>query len=156
MRMFEAAAIPTDNLRFQAENSTNKVLRSTAAKRKQDSANDYNSLFSRMEKIKPIAGGNKSAQAAAATGQNSMIDTSNVNGNKAAVPVPDELEALMQVGNNNCNGQEDAEMRDEGDDKENVAANLNASSQEYLDMVERKGLVVVNDETHEPVEVCTG
>ena len=104
MRMFEAAAIPTDNLRFQAENSTTKVLRSTAAKRKQDSADAYNQLFSRMEKVKPIAGDNKSssAQAAAATGQqNSMIVTStNANGTNAAAPVTDELEALMQTSSN--------------------------------------------------------
>ena len=98
MRMFEAAAIPTDNLRFQAENSTTKVLRSTAAKRKQDSADAYNQLFSRMEKVKPIAGD----KAAAATGQqNSMIVTStNANGTNAAAPVTDELEALMQTSSN--------------------------------------------------------
>ena len=49
-------------------------------------------------------------------------------------------------------------MHDEGADKENVAANLlNASSQEYFDMVERKGLkVVTDDDNHEPVEICTG
>lgn len=72
----------------------------------------------------------------------------------------EELNQLMQQDSSAAvNGQanDDIEMEDAQADKENQSGvNLNLSSQDLLEMVDRKGLYVTDKTTSKRVDISTG
>jgi hypothetical protein len=103
-----------------------------------------------MEKIKPL-GAARSSELAKLGQTEENVEMIAANHPENEMKQPDELEQLMQVGGN---GMADTEMAAD-EDKENAV--LNANSQDLLDMVSNKGIVVrEKGGTGQPIELVTG
>ena len=97
MRLFGAAQIPVDTRRYNADDKTQKMLRSTSKARLQQKREAMTAVRARMQRTWP--------EAMAASASEPPVATVAENGAEASPP--DELEQLMEIDDHSM--PEDAE-----------------------------------------------
>ena len=149
-RLFDAAQIPVDILRYKHTNEDQKMLRSHANERKEAAKKMTQALLLRMNKTKPME--EQKAQDAGFADAPTEADTEMREESKQVEQQndQDQLDHLMEDTYDIENKENNAKLQNN-----RVEQILNDNSRHMFDLIERKGLVACNKLTRQPLQINT-